>query len=282
MLLSDENTYSFHYIYVDSYFYKNHLTPYPYYIIYPDMALLLNPELDSLITVTDKNILADMRNIHNQNIRKSNYLNVTKLNINDCITQLMTSQISSNMYAISYVPCITSFVPPNMYTELISDTFPNKEEFLSLITNRINEITTTNKKYVIFNAESISNFANTGNLLIFDHPDLKKCTIPQRIEILANILNTIDDSAVIARAFNSEHLSISQKFEITNIQDIYNFDILIYQDNGYVKLIDIREPIISSYFIDFIHNVLETPIVYTFEETKQLIINSINKLKSQV
>lgn len=282
LLLNNDNIYNFHYVYVDSYFYDNHLALYPYYIIYPDIALLLSSELNTLIAITDKNVLKNMRDIHNQNTKKANRLNVMKIKLDDCITHLMTNKVSSNMYAISYEPCITSFVPPSMYADLISDDFPNKAEFLSLIENRIHEINVTSKKYALFNAASITDFVDNGNLLIFNHPYLKKCSIPQRIEVLTNIINTMDDSAVIMRAYNNKKLGSSKKFEITNIQNLYNFDILVYQDNGYVKLIDIHEPIISSYFIDFIHNIIETPLVFTYEETRQLIMDSITKLKMQI
>ena len=223
-----------------------------------------------------------MINTHQKNINKSNSLNTFSISFNDSVTTLMSGQVSSNMYAITYSPCITSFVPPTMYSDLISDDFPDKENFLNLVANRIEEISSTSKKYVIFNADSIKEFEETGRLLMFVHPCLKRCTIPQRIEILSNILNTIDDTSVVARAFTKKALNISGKFEITNVQDLYSFDILVYHDNGNVSLIDIREPIISSYFIDFIQNALDTPLVYTFEETKQLISDSIDRLNKQL
>ena len=193
----------------------------------------------------------------------------------------MTNQLSSDMYAISYEPCITSFVPPYMYAELIDDTFPNKTKFLNSIENRLQEISSTNKKYALYNAESITDFSKNVNLLIFKHPNLKSCRIEQRIEVLNNIVNTMNDSTVVMRAYDNKKIGVSKKFEITNIQNLYNFDILVYQDNGYVKLIDIHEPIISSYFIDFIHNIIDTPLVYTYEETKQLIVDAITRLKQQ-
>lgn len=281
-LLVSEDIYSFYYVYVDGYFYDNHFTPYPYYIIYPDIALLLSPDLDTLITVTDKNALANMRNIHQQNTGKANRLNVLKFNYNASITHLMSNQVSSAMYAISYEPCITCFVPPSMYAQLINDNFPNKGEFLGLLENRLQEVKETNKKYALFNAKSIKDFENDGKLLKYENTYLKNCNISQRIEVLTNILNTMNDSTVVMRAYNGDSLSVSDKFEITNVQNLYNFDILVYMDNGYVKLIDIHEPVISSYFVDFIHNILETPRVYTYEETRALIMESIKNLKKRL
>lgn len=281
-LLVSEDIYSFYYVYVDGYFYDNHFTPYPYYIIYPDIALLLSPDLDTIITVTDKNALANMRNIHQQNTGKANRLNVLKFNYNASITHLMSNQVSSAMYAISYEPCITCFVPPSMYAQLINDNFPNKGEFLGLLENRLQEVKETNKKYALFNAKSIKDFENDGKLLKYENTYLKNCNISQRIEVLTNILNTMNDSTVVMRAYNGDSLSVSDKFEITNVQNLYNFDILVYMDNGYVKLIDIHEPVISSYFIDFINNILETPRVYTYEETRALIMESIENLKKRL
>lgn len=281
LLLNENDIYNLRYVYVDSYFYDNHLTPYPYYIIYSDMALLLNDKLDDMIVITDKEVVAYMQSVHIKKNAQATLLNVTKLKLDDCITHLMTNQVSNDMYAISFEPCISSFASPEMYAELIKDDFPNKSDFLALINNRIQDITQMPKKYALFNAESIVKFANDGNLLIFEHPYLKNCNTKQKIEVLSNILNTMDDKTVIMRAYNITDVNVSPNFEITNVQNLYDFSILVYQDNG-VRLIDIHEPIISRYFIDFVHSILETPLVYTYEETRKLILDTIKDLEQKL
>ncbi|MGN1318657.1 MAG: hypothetical protein ACI4VF_06530 [Lachnospirales bacterium] len=282
LLINNSDICTFNYIYVDSYFYDNHLTPYPYYIVYPKLLLLFNENLDSVISVTNEHIISSMYKTHKFKVENANPLNVMKLDIDGCVEHLMENQVANDMYAIAFEPCISSFVSPNMYAELITDDFPNKTAYLDLIKTRIQAITETPKKFTLFNKESIDRFARNGNLLIFNHPYLKPCNISQRIEILSNILNTMNDSTVTMRAYNSKDLNVSEKFEITNVQNLYNFDILIYEDEKSVKLIDIHEPIISNYFIKFIHNIIDTPLVYTFEETKEHISNAIEGLKTQL
>ena len=281
LLLDDKDIYSFNHIYVDSYFYDNHLAPYPYYVVCPDKALLFNSTLDALISVTDKNTIKNICNIHRRNTQKASKLNVLKIKLDDCLTHLIKNQISSNMYTIAYNPCVSHFTPPSMYDELIDDDLPNKKELLDIIANRIKAINEVKQKYVPFNVSGVDDFVNNGNLLVYDQPYLKKCSISQRIEILNNIIDRMEDSTLIMRAYNEKDLHISKKFEITDIQNMFSFDITVYQDNEYLRLINIEEPIISRYFIDFIHNILETPLVYTYDQTKQLLIDAVEKLKRQ-
>lgn len=282
LLLSGDDIYSYHYVYIDSYFYDNHLTPYPYYIIFPDIALLLNSELNALIPITDKNVIEDMHNIHMQKVVDANTLNVNRLSLYDAVTHLMSTQVSSNMCSIAYEPCLTSFATYDMYADLINENFAYKKAFLTLIESRLNEISEVEKKYYLFNAQSIKDFAKTGNLLMYKHPFLNMCSIQQRIDVLTNVLNQMKEPAIIMRAYDGQNLNIPKNFEITNTQDSYNFDIIVYLETNDIKLIDIHEPIISSYFVNFVRDILDTPLVYSFEETKQLIESTIEELKCKL
>lgn len=280
-LLISSDLYSIAYIYVDSFFYENHLTSYPYYVAFPEIAFLLNSRLDSVIVVTDKNSINNIYTTHYQSIKKANLLNVSRFNITECVQHLMTSQVNNYMYAIRYEPCLTGFVPINMYADLINDDAPIKAQFLKTIEKRLTTMKNISKNYCLFNAESISDFAQTGRLMVYDHPYLNRCNLEQRIIILQNIINSIDDSNIVLRAYDNKNLNMPKEFEIANIQNLYNLDIMVYQEND-VKLIDIHEPFISKYFIDFIHNVLDTPIVYTHEDTKKLILDNIKGLKEKL
>lgn len=278
LILDTNEQYKLNYVYINGELYNNHLTPYPYYICFDDIVILLDYNLNDMLIIDNQDATNSFIAKHIENTKNTREFNVAKAGIEQCVQYLMGDQIlSDTMYAISYEPCITSFVPISMYKELITDEFPNKTEFLNLINERLDNITQTNKKYALFNIDSITDFVETGNLVNFTSPYFKTCNNQQKKIVLNNILMSLDNKRIIMRGFKSSEINVSKNFEITNIQNHYNFSLLVYYETE-IAIISIYEPVISKLFIDFIHDILDTHKVLSLEETKQFIQDAIDSL----
>lgn len=283
LALDEDDHYQLNYYYVDSYFYDNHVTTFPYYIAIDNHLILLNSSLDNIVVIKDKDIIDLVIKNHIDNIEKSKKLTTALVGVEDCVKNLMNNQVSSDdIYAISYLPGISSFVPPNMYKDLIPDNLPDKDYLLHLIENRITHIENVATKYLLFNCESIDYFVETGSILPIECTTLKKCNLEQRKIILQNIYDSLDNKKVIMRGFYPNEINLSKKFEITSMQSYYNLSILIYNDNYTVKLVNINEPIISKYFINFFNDIIDTQMTLSFDETKELFEDAIAKVNSML
>lgn len=283
MILDSRERFKLYYFYADDYVYRSHPTPYPYYIILSDKAVMLDAELESAIVISDAEIVNAMKCTHDKKAADASPLQSAQVDLSKNISILMNNHVmDTDMYAISYEPCISCFVPAQMYSELITDDMPHKEEFVALVADRLTQITDVPTKYALFNKDSISDFVREGSIVPFKHPCLKMCTLRQRREILTNIYNTMDDTKVIMRAFSSDKINVTKNYELTDIQCNLNFQMLIYGENSTFRLITINEPIISRTVINFFKDIIETHYTFTYEQTRQLIKDNIALLDKMI
>lgn len=283
LILGYNSLYQFNYNYSDNDLIDKMATPFPYYIALSDKLILINAKINKIAVINDIDIINMVRDNHFDTIKKASPLVNMELNLESCVSRLMQNQISDDdAYSISYEPCITSFIPPHYYEQLITDEYPNKADFIQLIYDRLAHIKSINTRYTLFNKDSIIDFAKTGNPVAYKNPYFRCCTPEQRKEILKIILKQMEDKHIIMRAFSSNDINISKRFEINSIQNFYNFSILIYRTNGTVNMIEINEPTISKQFINFFHDITETYRTYTFEETKQLLVDTISQLDKMI
>ncbi len=281
LLFNMNNHFTLHYLHseVTS---SNHLTLYPYYIILSDKVVLLSYDLNSIAIFEEQDFLEKHIEHHNNKIRFGIPLKVDVFEIENTIKHLLSDTIyEDTMYAISFEPCISAFVPFEMYNDLITDEFPKKDEFLNIIKTRLSQIKNVPKRYALFNKKGIDNFVNNGYIVAFKHPNLLPCNLEQRKIILTNILNLMDHNIVFMRAFSEENINISENYEVTNIQNHYDFSIMIYFEKT-IRTLIIHESIISNCFIEFINDIIETDKVHTIEETKAFLKSAIKKLDEMI
>jgi hypothetical protein len=165
-----------------------------------------------------------------------------------------------------------------MYSELVDNAFPNRAEFIRLIHERIEQVANTHINYTLFNKDSISEFAETGNSVILGVGRLRPCTPMQRRIILSNMLKAVNDGKLILRAFSSDKINVSKNFKLINIKGHDCLQILLYPNDSDCRLININEPVTCKGFINFFDDVLESSHTYTSEETVWLLNDAINKL----
>jgi lambda repressor-like predicted transcriptional regulator len=279
LILSKDNHYNLHYYYVDNFLYDDHITIYPYYIILSDMAILLSYDLSKAAIVSDKSIIDSMISLHLDKLVSASVVTKEVPEPCDIVNSVMSNHIHSDcVYSISYGLCILPYVPPEMYSELVDNAFPNRAEFIRLIHERIEQVANTHINYTLFNKDSISEFAETGNSVILGVGRLRPCTPMQRRIILSNMLKAVNDGKLILRAFSSDKINVSKNFKLINIKGHDCLQILLYPNDSDCRLININEPVTCKGFINFFDDVLESSHTYTSEETVWLLNDAINKL----
>lgn len=284
LITDSDKRYKLHYVYVDSYFYDNHLSVYPYYIVFNGIVILVEKNLNHVMIVNDSKFAEKIISAHKEKLEYTNVFNSAVFDFTQAILKLIQDEPANTnaMYSITEEPCLSAFVPLEMYHRLITNDFPEKAYISELISHRLDVISKVAKKYVLFNKDAIYKFAENGNLFLYCYKYLNPCTIEERITVLKNFLNSIDDKYIVARAFDSNKINVTNNYEITEIKDSYNFSLFIYTRDNKIKLVQISEPTISSSLIEFIHDIIETKYTYSFEETRQIVKDAIESLEKSL
>jgi hypothetical protein len=279
LILNKHNHYNLHYSYVNSFLYDDHITIYPYYIILSDRAILLSHDLQQSAIVSDKSIVESMIKAHSDRLLSTSVMQTEVPGFFDTVRYLIDNHIhSGNMYTISYEPFILSYIPPEMYDELVIDDLPDRQRFLSLIYKRIEQISDVPITYMLFNKDSLTEFLQNGRIGAFHSRHLKPCSPEQRKVVLEKMIRDIENGKLVLRAFSSDKINVSKNFKITYIKGHHCLQIVMYPDNDNCRLIDIGEPVISKDFINFFNDMLDSSYTYTSEETLKLLNNCVNKL----
>lgn len=275
-VLDKDAGYELYYSYTDT-LSGNGFSVYPYYIALSDKVLMLSRNAKKMAIISDKAIVESYIISHKKNINSANRLKLDFMTIENVLQYFLDNTLNDyHTYSIAYEPCLSSFAPIEMYEELIMDEYPSKREILVTIKERLIQLRNTKSKYILFNKDSIEKFVRIGNMLPFKHPYLKNCTPVQRKKILQNILYAAENSDTVIRAFSSDKINVSKNYEISSIQNYYNFIIILY-DYDKIYFINNKEPIISHCLIEFFNDAIESPLTFTEEETKELILNAISE-----
>lgn len=280
-VLDDSDKYKLYYVY-KSYLEPDNLVINPYYIVFKDKLLLINNEIDQMVIVKDKNVIESYRQQHMKNVEDANSLSYSSLSIENTLMNLVNDTISEyTVYAMAYEPCLSCFATLDDYKELIREDYPLKKDVLKMIELRLKQLTSAPSRFAFFNKDSVEEFIKVGNLIPFKHPYLMNCSLEKRKEILTRVLYAIDNLGVDLRAYSYDEIKVSRNFEITNIQNHMNFVILIYYENE-IRMINVKEPIISHRLIQFYNDISDSPITMTSYETKKIIKEAINKLDKMI
>lgn len=283
LLFNGEQKYKLHYNYIESYNYDKRPVIYPFHIIIDNKAILLNPELNKAIVISDKKIISNMVDAHILKLKNITPMNATYTDIFQCVKQLNEKNTQGDTtYSINYEPCISSFVPLEMYDTLISDDMPFKSQFLKTISTRTEQLSSSGKRFFIFNEASIDEFVEKGNIIIGGHPYLRCCTLEERKTILEVMLKAIDEHKVTMRAFSAENINVSRRYELTNVRANNLLNIIVYTDNGGLNLLSINHPFINQSIISFIKDIVSTRRTFDEKETKALFENAIKKIDDMI
>jgi hypothetical protein len=283
MVLDKYDRFELHYVYVKEYIYDNHLAVYPYYVLFSDVAVLLNHRLNRMAVIEDEDVVRDMRDIHLQNAQNANSLKSTYSDFKESVKLLADNHIyDESMCSMLYEPQLLGYVPYEMYDRIVNDETGDKAEFIAILKDVMDRINSIEARRFIFNKTGIEDFVKSGNVVGFKHPLLNCCTVSERIVVLNELLKSVRNKNNVIRAFTSNNINISRHYSLSDVQSSFNLQLAIYPNDECVKVITIHEPVICRCFANFFEDVVETDRVFTLEETVELIEAAIDELKMKM
>lgn len=184
--------------------------------------------------------------------------------------------LSEEVYELFYQPCFPSFCPDAILLDrLNTDIIP--PPMVGVIVDYFAKIRAQYKnKHISFTLEGLNYFMETGH--ITEIPDFMYTylTPPQRLAMLKRIVNAVDDGSFTPRIIKSEKFTIPSPICICAPSE---HKVIIYYfspDKGQY-IFYLQELSLVHAFYDFLTYLPESTLVYTADESKELLHNVLRK-----
>lgn len=278
--LTSTKNYNFYYTYVDAITNESYMTPYPYFIALSDRVIWINAAFDEIMVINDINIAKNIATVCQGKLTKYKKLLEINSDVNSIVNSLVSNQGDiTTHYCIEYEPCLSMYFTMDMVDAIMPKDAPNRELIYKVLYQRYLQLQKIKDSIQIFNKNSLMEFAETGIIKEFPKEYSRPCTKDERLYILNALMNTINSDKHIIRALNPVNFQISDCLSLI-VQDDACIQFSIWNDNKIpLKYLAITETSLCRYFYDFISGIVDTPMIYSKEETIKFIQEAIDYLK---
>ena len=192
------------------------------------------------------------------------------------VAGLMDFDAESN-YNIMYQPCIVPYIPNDTVNACINTELLTPE-MLGQIQEYLYNISTCHNTFqMVFTEEGLDLFLRTGKIL--EIPDFMLRAHPtkkQRLEIIANFIAAMEDGRAIVHLAKPNMFSIPKPIVITAYSKqhviIHHFD-----ESGSIHIFRLEEISLVNAFHDFLLWIQDCDLVYTQEESLEIVQNVYKK-----
>ena len=180
-------------------------------------------------------------------------------------------------YNIMYQPCIIPYIPSDTVNACIN-TDVLTSEMLSQINEYLYNLSTCRNTFqMVFTEEGLDMFLRTGKIVEIPHFMLRaNPTKKQRLEIIANFIAAMEDGRAVAHIAKPNLFAIPKPIVITAYSKqqviIHHFD-----ESGSIHIFRLEEISLVNAFHDFLMWIQDCDLVYTQEESLEILQNVYKK-----
>ena len=192
------------------------------------------------------------------------------------VAGLMDFDAESN-YNIMYQPCIVPYIPSDTVNACINTDILTSEMLAQINEYLYNISTCHNTFQMVFTEEGLDLFLRTGKIVEIPHFMLRaNPTKKQRLEIIANFIAAMEDGRAIAHIAKPNLFAIPKPIVITAYSKqqviIHHFD-----ESGSIHIFRLEEISLVNAFHDFLMWIQDCDLVYTQEESLEIVKNIYKK-----
>ena len=192
------------------------------------------------------------------------------------VAGLMDFDAESN-YNIMYQPCIVPYIPSETANACINTDILTSE-MLAQINEYLYSISTCHNTFqMVFTEDGLDLFLRTGRIMEIPSFMLRaNPTKKQRLEIIANFITAMEDGRAIAHIAKPNLFTIPKPIVITAYTKqqvmIHHFD-----ESGSIHIFRLEEISLVNAFHDFLMWIQDCDLVYTQEESMEIVQNIYKK-----
>lgn len=272
-----------YYVYdnVDTLF--NNTSMLPFKIITSDYILAVSYEQDKAVLYNSQDMVALTSDTFQKKLSVANpichafhptpaeYLEASFMNEEDLQAQ--------EVHELFYQPCFPSFCPNNILMDRLNTAIipPEMQAVISSYFAKIRSQYSSH--HISFTLEGLTLFMETGR--VTEIPDFMYTylTPPQRLTLLKNIINAVDDDSFKPRIIRSEKFSIPSPICICAPSE-QKVIIYYFSPNKGQYIFQLQELSLVHAFHDFLVYLPQSSMVYSEEESKELLHKVYAKYKN--
>ena len=261
----------------------NNTSMLPFKIITSDFVLAVSYEQDKAVLCNSQDMVALTGETFKKSLSVANPICQTFHPTPEEYLQstfLSDEEINAEeVHELFYQPCFPSFCPENILMDrLNTDIIP--PEMQGVIADYFAKIRSKYSSHSIsFTLEGLNLFMETGR--VTEIPDFMYTylTPPQRLALLKNIINSVDDGSFTPRIVRSEKLSVPSPICICAPSE-QKVIIYYFSPNKGQYIFHLQELSLVHAFHDFLVYLPESSMVYSDEESKELLHSVYEKYKN--
>lgn len=266
-------------------FYTNELiqdplhSPFPYYIIFSNAVVLLSPDGQTALPLTEVGTINYFRDSYFDSLKKSTSMMVTNTAPGEILDNLIkTDQTPRPLWTLEYQPCFTAFLTNEMIQRYVLPDIPQRDLVVKTILVRIQQLIAMPQRLCIFSRVGLVEFAATG--IISDLPScyMRPLQISDRIKVLKSLYITCQKDHMTLRLVNPVTFSIPKHLSFL-LRKGHSVDFHGYNPHDFsMNYIHITETGMLDAFEDFFSHLQTSDLVYTKDETLGEIENLLIRL----
>lgn len=269
------------------YYYDNYLisdagrTAFPYYVLFSDTVVLLSADGNTAIPFQKTDMLFYFNNLFEAALQNSNPFITSCPHPEDVLPHLIGMDMDNRpFYSLEFQPCITAYLTERMLRTYANPDIENYETALELTTIRINQLKNMDQHVSIFSKAGLLHFSETGLISDFPSGYMIPLSVRDRITILEALYQDIYTGKHNHRLVNPLIFPISQHL-ICHLHQDAGLDFSSYELSGNsYHYIHIEERTLLEAFGDFFQYMINSPLVYSKEDTLTAIRTFIENLKN--
>lgn len=208
---------------------------------------------------------------------------VTRLNLDESILHILDSMFKQNkaksftLYSMDYEPCVTVLADQYILESSINKENPKAVKLIEMYSS----IYSQNHVSLIsnFTLDGLRSFLNTGILFGIPKDYYTPLNEELRIRIIKNMCGAYKKGIYTPHLINSANFTFPKNFRYSGSGTIYDYFFITLTDkDDMFNTLSLNESGLSMHFYDFVHCLPETNLVFSAEESMQIIINETEKI----
>ena len=208
---------------------------------------------------------------------------VTRLNLDESILHIMDSLFKQNksktftLYSMDYEPCVTVLSDKYILESSINKENPEAVKLIEMYSsiysqNHVNLISN-------FTLDGLRSFLNTGILFGIPKDYYTPLNEELRIRIIKNMCGAYKKGIYTPHLINSANFTFPKNFRYSGSGTIYDYFFITLTDkDDMFNTLSLNESGLSMHFYDFVQSLPETNLVFSTEESMQIIVDETEKI----
>lgn len=262
---------------------------FPYTIVTDNYAVSISYNFENAIISDNSDILNLKRELF---IKKKNlsYALIESIDNPLSYTKLYTDfnanykKSDTDFVTIEYEPCLTPYFNDEILDLCLNKNLENYTEILNRAKSIFSFWHNKNIEHNIsyFTLDGVNNFVNTGRINEIPKSIYKPIPIEHRLDMLRALCKTASENQSELRIIKTDKLHIPKNLRYSGTGSISDFFLLQSDKNEENSIFKLSECGFAKPFYDFAYSLIDSDLVYSKNETLQILNNYINEKSQQI